>query len=117
MGSREKKTPAEEAGAVCPQGAQSHGGRQQVGGCSACRRAEGEGGGEQSWASGTRLGQDLERAREQAWFLHDFFFYCGKIDVTWFPIIIKFIYIVVQPSLPVSRTLASSHADTVTFTH
>ena len=45
-----------------------------MGGCSACRRAEGEGGGEQSWASGTRLGQDLERAREQAWFLHDFFF-------------------------------------------
>lgn len=73
MGSLEEEMAGEEAGAVCPQGLRarwraSAGG----GGCSARRRAEG--GGEQGWASGTRLGQDLERAREQAWFLHDFFF-------------------------------------------
>ena len=74
--------------------------------------------GEQGWASGTWLGQDLERARDGFCMSFFFFFYCGKIDVTWFPIIIKFIYIVVQPSLlPVSGTPAWSHADTVTFTH
>lgn len=113
MGSREEKTAAEEAGAVCPQGL-----RAVVGGCSARRGAEGKGG----WGAGLGVWHSAGTGpREgQGWFLHEFFFffYCGKIDVTWFPIIIKFIYIVVQPSLlPVSGTPAWSHADTVTFTH
>lgn len=90
-------------------------------GGGARRPAEGEGGGERGWASGARLGWDLE-GQGASLVSALLFFYCDKIYITWFSTTVifercklssmRFIYMVVQPSLlPVSRTLASSRAD------